>query len=512
MAETVQFYLEQMVPELEDLERKELFSNAEIKNIVKKRTHFEYALKRRPTRKIDFVNYIEYEKDLEQQRRKRKQRFGIKGKISLSDYSLTRRIFNLYNRAITKFHGDIELWLQYIEFAKSVGATKLIGKIFGSAVQTHPTKPIFWILAAKWEFEENANISASRVLMQRGLRFNPETIQFWHEYFKLELMYIEKIKKRRRILGISSNILSEDENSDMHLDKDQINSLKEDNNRVLQGDISIVIFFNAIKSHIYLDIPNNLSFRQQFINITREFTDVEKIQNEIYSSIDKDFGNDPQAQTYIAERHVSDILEIDDSVEFMSAIEKSINDFDKYIQTSKNKEIVYLYTQFMRKYIDKVSKLPNIHVYLTDKLIEIYKFANESNLASEKLYIDWIDWMLLPESRKEPELKQIAKRSTDIYPNCAELWNRRIRINDNISFEEGNQDFSTEKLYEISMEKNPISSVLWDSYLNWIHNSWKNRNISDNDMENLLMSSTLKISSMPFVIGGIEKVRALYKR
>ncbi|CAJ0747808.1 13805_t:CDS:10 [Entrophospora sp. SA101] len=437
MAETVQFYLEQMVPELEDLERKELFSNAEIKNIVKKRTHFEYALKRRPTRKIDFVNYIEYEKDLEQQRRKRKQRFGIKGKISLSDYSLTRRIFNLYNRAITKFHGDIELWLQYIEFAKSVGATKLIGKIFGSAVQTHPTKPIFWILAAKWEFEENANISASRVLMQRGLRFNPETIQFWHEYFKLELMYIEKIKKRRRILGISSNILSEDENSDMHLDKDQINSLKEDNNRVLQGDISIVIFFNAIKN-----IPNNLSFRQQFINITREFTDVEKIQNEIYSSIDKDFGNDPQAQTYIAERHVSDILEIDDSVEFMSAIEKSINDFDKYIQTSKNKEIV----------------------------------------------------------RKEPELKQIAKRSTDIYPNCAELWNRRIRINDNISFEEGNQDFSTEKLYEISMEKNPISSVLWDSYLNWIHNSWKNRNISDNDMENLLMSSTLKISSMPFFL------------
>ncbi|CAJ0826659.1 3790_t:CDS:2 [Entrophospora sp. SA101] len=281
------------------------------------------------------------------------------------------------------------------------------------------------------------------------------------------------------------DILSEDENSDMHLDKDQINSLKEDNNRVLQGDISIVIFFNAIKN-----IPNNLSFRQQFINITCEFTDVEKIQNEIYSSIDKDFGNDPQAQTYIAERHVSDILEIDDSVEFMSAIEKSINDFDKYIQTSKNKEIVYLYTQFMRKYIDKVSKLPNIHVYLTDKLIEIYKFANESNLASEKLYIDWIDWMLLPEK----------------------LWNRRIRINDNISFEEGNQDFSKEKLYEISMEKNPISSVLWDSYLNWIHNSWKNRNISNNDMENLLMSSTLKISSMPFVIGGIEKVCALYKR
>lgn len=98
MAETVQYYLEQMVPELEDLERKEIFTKVsfqleefscwrlkklkflffqeEIKSIVKKRTNFEYALKRRPAQIIDFLKYIEYEMNLDLLKKKRKNRLG----------------------------------------------------------------------------------------------------------------------------------------------------------------------------------------------------------------------------------------------------------------------------------------------------------------------------------------------------------------------------------------------------------------------------------------------------
>ena len=74
----------------------------------------------------------------------------------------------------------------------------------------HPTKPVFWILAAAWEFEENGNMNSARgkpvlcltrqVLLQRGIRINPESQQLWIEYFKLEMLWIEKIKERRRIL------------------------------------------------------------------------------------------------------------------------------------------------------------------------------------------------------------------------------------------------------------------------------------------------------------------------
>ncbi|KAJ2181667.1 U3 snoRNP protein, partial [Coemansia sp. RSA 551] len=61
MAEVVQYHLEQMVGELEDLERRDLFTKPELKAIVKKRTKFEYALRRRRVKCIDYLRYIEYE-------------------------------------------------------------------------------------------------------------------------------------------------------------------------------------------------------------------------------------------------------------------------------------------------------------------------------------------------------------------------------------------------------------------------------------------------------------------
>ena len=43
---------------------------------MKRRTHFEYALRRRISRKADFLRYIEYEMNLEALRRRRRERLG----------------------------------------------------------------------------------------------------------------------------------------------------------------------------------------------------------------------------------------------------------------------------------------------------------------------------------------------------------------------------------------------------------------------------------------------------
>ncbi|CAG8466738.1 2617_t:CDS:2 [Paraglomus occultum] len=270
MAETVQYYLERMVPELEDLEQKRLFNKSEIKQIVKRRTYFEYTLKRIPARKVDFLRYIEYEINLEALRKKRKERLGVKGKPTLSDYAIPRRIYHLFERAVNKFKSDLSLWLQYIEYAKSNKAGKLLNKIFGRALQLHPAKPSLWVLAAKWEFEENMNVGAARVLMQRGLRLNPTSTLLWHEYFSLELAYVKKIKTRREILGLSTTaskdeiqqtdeenviklpvITKEDEwfkdkREDVQMDEQKIESLKEENNKVLQGELAKIVYLNAI--------------------------------------------------------------------------------------------------------------------------------------------------------------------------------------------------------------------------------------------------------------------------
>jgi U3 small nucleolar RNA-associated protein 6 len=59
MADTVRQLMEAMIPELEDLESKGYFSRSEIKQIVKKRQDFEYALVRRATLKRDFLRLVE---------------------------------------------------------------------------------------------------------------------------------------------------------------------------------------------------------------------------------------------------------------------------------------------------------------------------------------------------------------------------------------------------------------------------------------------------------------------
>jgi len=47
-----------------------------VKQIVKKRTKFEYALKRRVGLKADYLRSIEYEMNLEELRIRRKEAFG----------------------------------------------------------------------------------------------------------------------------------------------------------------------------------------------------------------------------------------------------------------------------------------------------------------------------------------------------------------------------------------------------------------------------------------------------
>ncbi|KAI9090162.1 U3 small nucleolar RNA-associated protein 6-domain-containing protein, partial [Phlyctochytrium arcticum] len=221
-ADSVQFHLEKMVPELEDLQERGIFTTTEIKSIVKQRTAHEYRVHRIIPLKSDFLRYIAFEQNLERLRRKRRKRMGLQednethekkkqqnaengqeGVVNVtgvSDYSIMRRIHGLYAKMLKKFSGDVDLWIQYLNWSISVNSSKALSMQFAKAIQLHPTKPVFWIMAAKWEFEKNNNVAAGRVLMQRGIRINPESQKLWAEYFKLELLWIERIKERRKVL------------------------------------------------------------------------------------------------------------------------------------------------------------------------------------------------------------------------------------------------------------------------------------------------------------------------
>ena len=61
MAELVQAGLESMLTELEQMQRVELLSPEEVREVVKKRQRFEYKLQKRQKKKEDILAYIQYE-------------------------------------------------------------------------------------------------------------------------------------------------------------------------------------------------------------------------------------------------------------------------------------------------------------------------------------------------------------------------------------------------------------------------------------------------------------------
>ncbi|KAF9559876.1 hypothetical protein CPC08DRAFT_501356 [Agrocybe pediades] len=182
--------------------------------IMKKRTMFERSLVRRVAKKEDYLRYAAYEMGLEQLRRKRVARMDIKtGPATISDYALVRRQFHIFERAVNKFKSDVALWVQYIEVAKKEGARALVGRITARALQLHPNKPGLFILAASHELDHQSP-SAARVLLQRGIRLNPESLDIWKEYVKMELGFIESLRRRWDVLGIKVSKTKKEEKPD----------------------------------------------------------------------------------------------------------------------------------------------------------------------------------------------------------------------------------------------------------------------------------------------------------
>ncbi|KAG5183286.1 U3 small nucleolar RNA-associated protein 6-domain-containing protein [Tribonema minus] len=174
MGDTVQAVMDRMVPDLEDMQRKGVFTREEVRAIAARRRDHEYLARRRQARKVDFLRYIEYELNLEILRKIRRK----------------------------KFPGDVSLCLQHIDFAAKQTSTKILSRIFGRALQLHPHNAGLWIKAASWEFFDCANAVAARVLLQRALRINGVNQRLWVQYFRLEWCYLQKVIGRQQVLGL----------------------------------------------------------------------------------------------------------------------------------------------------------------------------------------------------------------------------------------------------------------------------------------------------------------------
>lgn len=154
--------------------------------------------------------------NLDALRQKRIKRLGVKA----TAYSGQRRIYFILDRATKKFHGDIGLWMQYIDYARKQKSNKKLLQVLSTVLRLHPNKPDLWIYAAKYATDIQADVTGARTYLQRGLRFCRSSKELWLEYAKLEMIYIAKIVGRRRILGLDEPQLEKRQKTQSITDKE----------------------------------------------------------------------------------------------------------------------------------------------------------------------------------------------------------------------------------------------------------------------------------------------------
>ncbi|UZJ54674.1 hypothetical protein CBS101457_003994 [Exobasidium rhododendri] len=263
----VQYEMERTLPSLQLAATHGLFSKeVELRSITQRRREFENALVRRKALVADFQKYLHFEEELETLRVLRVTRLKDQNEISRQDMIKMQKeaishMVSIYERGVKRLKFHYELWEAYIRWAHSKKMRVVVSRVSARALSLFPNRVDLWLMVANIEFNDHQSASTARALLQRGLRLNsishPASIQvqaderpkkkfkkgrleedesikvlhispagnkaddrasmilsdkeldlvrIWIEYIRMELVFLERLRRRRNVLGISGDM------------------------------------------------------------------------------------------------------------------------------------------------------------------------------------------------------------------------------------------------------------------------------------------------------------------
>ena len=118
--------------------------------------------------------------------------------------SQQKRLFNILDRATTKFKSDINLWAQYLHYCREQAALKRGQKVLSRCLRLFPTRPEVWGYAAGWA-EGTGDLSGARGYYLRGLRFcGGDTHDGKELYLRFARAEMRWIRAQKDTLGLES--------------------------------------------------------------------------------------------------------------------------------------------------------------------------------------------------------------------------------------------------------------------------------------------------------------------
>ncbi|XP_076248353.1 U3 small nucleolar RNA-associated protein 6 homolog [Calliopsis andreniformis] len=413
MAEFVEKRCEDMIPELEQMERIKLFDKNEIRGIAKKLKEYEYKIQRHTKTKEDYLRYIQYLMDLLKLIKQRRDKFGITQKKSDIDHIITNKMNYLYKDAIFKFQDDIRFWIAYIKFCKHVHFQTSVSHMLGRMLQVHQDKPKCWHIAARWELEENKNKHTARQFLLRGLHIHPTSQLLFTDAFKLELDDASSNEKKNESNNDSGTPMATDGEMNIELKR------------------ACIIYQQAAKR------IKDIKFIIELLNIAKEYKNTEELQNKIVSDIIQEYTHEPLMWDTMARRELEGLTQpslSDPSVETGSPEQISLRDritsCNKVYQTAlkkiKTEEMWSLYIECLIEINQKSGSLPNFKRKLLKTALAQ---AHQAKKLKEKYYLQWINILNVEkkDESSEKKLKEVLCMATEAVPNSVSLWHARLK-------------------------------------------------------------------------------------
>ena len=390
MAEFVQASLENMLTELEQLQRIQLLSNEEVKMVIKKRKKFEYKMQKQEKQKNDILAYIKYESSLLNLIAIRRDQAQYMNKKNEIDFAIAKRINKLFRILEHRFAGDLMIWSSHIAFLKEMKWNESIGKIYRRMLQVHPDKIELWLSAGRHELEDNNskkinNIENARTLFMEGLRFHPSSAELLLESFRLELLFIQKLKND------PDNYVVPEENKDAILNgkiaeaicRKGVESLKQSNNERTTDEKVMKLLLSMLRSAKLLEGGYQL---QTYLlqTIVEEFPQ-EPLALAGYAAS----ATHPKVDNTAIDKSVSQYISSEDKdvkakiMELCSRFEVGMEDKLPIEIPAKRQELLELYLEAMFIILSE-TKNEKICEFLANQTNCLLEYAKKNSLMNEK--------------------------------------------------------------------------------------------------------------------------------
>uniref|UniRef100_A0A673D1B2 UTP6 small subunit processome component n=1 Tax=Sphaeramia orbicularis TaxID=375764 RepID=A0A673D1B2_9TELE len=406
MAEIVQQRIEDRIPELEQLERVGLFTKKEVKSIIKRATALEYKLHRLIVNKEDFIAYIQYEINILELIKKRRAHIRYKFKREEIEFPIIQRINSIFKRATNKWKDDVQLWLSHVAFCKKWGTKGQISKVFSTMLAIHPDKPALWIMAAKSELEDRDSSESARHLFLRALRFHPNNKKVYQEYFRMELLHCEKLRKQKQELERAA--------------MDLVSFSPE----ILSGKLVEVVYRDATGK------IKEAAFVISLLNIAAIFDFTKQLQDSILQDLQTNYTEDSVTWDFMAKRE----LDAPGAGEELQSAKGRASDINRreerccqvYEEGVKSLNTESMWTCYVAFCLERQKRKTNVQELKEqrqERLLGVLHRAHDGSLLKEDYYKNWI----LLSSGDAEGAASVAMAATQRYSQSVSVWSLSLQ-------------------------------------------------------------------------------------